>query len=291
MKKRYRNQASQSRATARELFTAALALGLLSVPAFGQLPGLPAPAAPVSAGAANGGSASDEARPGPAKPAMVSPIAPVRGSLFRQGAEALAQPPSIGGDSENAPRGPAVSFLAVEQAKPKHYKKNDIVTVIVEENSDSTSDGTGNSKKTQAFDLALQQFLQVAISQSGVPTVGSVGNPSNLPEIKFNYNNDRQATAEQDRSDTFSARISAMVVDVKPNGTMVVQATKQIAIDKEQQTFTLSGTCRVEDIQVDNTILSNQLADLRLSKMTKGSVHDGTKSGWLSGFIDKFSPF
>ena len=282
---------TQNHLSARELFSVAVALGLLSVPAFGQLPGLPASAAPAVPAAAAAGAANDDVRPGPVKAATLTPVAPVRGSLFRQGAEALAQPPVIGGDSDSTPRGPAVSFIAVEQAKPKRYKKNDIVTVIVQENSDSTSGGTGNSKKTQAFDLALQQFLQAALSQSGLPTVGTVGNPSSLPEIKFNYNNDRQSTAEQDRSDTFSARISAVVVDVKPNGTMVVQATKQIAIDKEQQTFTLSGTCRVEDVQVDNTVLSNQLADLRLTKMTKGSVHDGTKQGWLGGFIDKFSPF
>lgn len=276
----------------RDLFVAAVALGLLSVPAFGQLPGLPASQAPAAgASAAAAGATNEDVRPGPVKQATITPAAPIRGSLFRQGAEALAMPAGLPGDPDSAPRGPAVSFIAVEQAKPKKYKKNDIVTVIIQENSDSTTGGTGNSKKTQAFDLALQQFLQVALSQSGVPTVGSVGNPSNLPEVKFNYNNDREATAEQDRSDTFSARISATVLDVKPNGTLVVEATKQIAVDKETQTFTLSGTCRVEDIQVDNTVLSTQLADLRLSKQTKGSVHDGTKQGWLSGFIDKFSPF
>ncbi len=80
-------------------------------------------------------------------------------------------------------------------------------------------------------------------------------------------------------------------MDVKPNGTMVVEATKQIQVDKETQIFTLSGTCRVEDLAADNTVQSTQLADLRVSKQTKGSVHDGTKQGWLSGFIDKFSPF
>ena len=80
-------------------------------------------------------------------------------------------------------------------------------------------------------------------------------------------------------------------MDVKPNGTMVVEATAHITVDKEEQLFRLSGVCRVEDLTVDNTILSTQLADLTISKQTRGEVRDGTKRGWLNQFIDKVSPF
>jgi flagellar L-ring protein precursor FlgH len=80
-------------------------------------------------------------------------------------------------------------------------------------------------------------------------------------------------------------------VDVKPNGTMVVEAVKQITVDKEVQTFKLTGVCRGEDIGVDNSLLSTQLANLSISKQTSGMVHDGTKRGWLNRLIDQISPF
>ena len=72
---------------------------------------------------------------------------------------------------------------------------------------------------------------------------------------------------------------------------MVVEAVKQITVDKEVQTFKLTGACRVEDIGVDNTVLSTQLANLTISKQTSGMVRDGTKRGWLNQLIDNISPF
>jgi len=193
--------------------------------------------------------------------------------------------------AEGEVRGAGVSFIAVASPKPKRYQKNDVLTVVISEISDAETNSQGNSKKTQDFDLAIQQFLQLALSKSGVPTVGTVGNPSSLPEVKFNFNNDRQSQASQQRTDTFTARVSATVVDVKPNGTMVIEAVKQILVDKEVQVFKLSGICRVEDVGVDNTILSTQLANLTVSKQTSGEVRDGTRSGWLNSWWDKVNPF
>ena len=184
-----------------------------------------------------------------------------------------------------------MDFTEASPAKPKKYQKHDIVTIIVAENSvTDTSSQTKNDKK-QDFDMAIQQFLQLAHSASGLPTVGVVGTPSKLPEVKFSYNNQRDAQAENQRSDTFTTRISATVVDVKPNGTMVIEAVRQITVDKEVQQYRMSGICRAEDITGDNTVLSTQLAELNLSKKTTGEVHNGVKSGWLNNMIDKFNPF
>lgn len=259
---------------------AAIAVFAACLPVRADLPGMPQPAEGTGEGT----------RPGDARPAAVTPTGPQRGSLFRQGVE-RPDPAGYTGPGDE-PRSPAsVSFIAVAPVQPKRYHKNDIVTVVISEISDSQINGSSASKKTQAYDLALQQFVQLALSNSGVPTVGTVNSPSSLPEIKFNYNNDRQSTAAQQRTDSFTARVSANVVDIKPNGTLVIEAVKQIVIDKEIQVFKLSGICRVEDIQGDNTILSTQLASLSVSKQTTGEVKDGTKRGWLNGWLDKFNPF
>jgi flagellar L-ring protein precursor FlgH len=227
-------------------------------------------------------------RPGESAPTYtIAPTGPVRGSLFKQGAEA-----PVPVNAEGMPiGGTPMSYIAVEPAKPRKFKKNDVVTIIVREDSSSSTTGKGDSKKQQSFDVALQQFIQLALSRSGIPTVGTVGNPSNLPEVKFNYNNDRQSQATQERTDSASLRISGTVVDVKPNGTLVVEAIKNITMDRETQHYTLSGICRAEDISGDNTVLSTQMANLKLNKQTSGEVREGTRRGWLNSIIDKISPF
>ena len=227
-------------------------------------------------------------RPGERQPTYsVTPTAPVRGSLFRQGAEA---PVPVNAEGEPVGSAP-VSFLAVDPPKPRMFRKNDLLTVVVAEDSQSATTAKTDAQKQQTFDAALQQFIQLALSKSGLPTVTTVGNPSTLPEVKFNYNNNRQNQADSSRTDTASLRISATVVDVKPNGTLVIEATKKIEMDKEVQDITLSRICRAADVAADNTILSTQLANLSLSKQTTGQVRDGTRRGWLNSLIDAVNPF
>jgi flagellar L-ring protein FlgH len=252
----------------------------VSAPALAQLPGLPA--APENA-------AESTVRPSdkPERAIVVQSSGPIRGSLFRQ---AAMTPIAIGSDGQQVGASP-VDFTAVAPAKPRKFQKNDLLTIIVAENSVTATTSDTKNQKKQDFDLALQQFLQLAHSASGTPTVGVVGQPSKLPEVKFKYDNSRDAQAEQNRSDTFTDRISASVVDVKPNGTMVIEAVRQITVDKEVQQYKMSGICRVEDVTGENTVLSTQLANLNLSKKTSGDVHDTVKSGWLNGMIDKFGAF
>jgi flagellar L-ring protein FlgH len=258
----------------------AAAVGI-SVPALGQLPGLP-PTAPPS-------EPEPTVRPGdnPQRAIVVQTSGPIRGSVFRQAARA---PVTVGSNGEQVGASP-LDFTEVSPAKPKKFKKNDLVTIIVAENSATATSSQAKTEKKQDFDAQLQQFIQLAHSSSGVPTVGVVGQPSKLPEVKFSYDNNRDNQAQQQRTDTFADRFTAMVVDVKPNGTMVIEAVRKVTVDKEVQSYKLSGICRIEDVTGENTLLSTQLANLDLSKKTTGEVHDGVRGGWLNGMIDKFNPF
>jgi flagellar L-ring protein precursor FlgH len=94
-----------------------------------------------------------------------------------------------------------------------------------------------------------------------------------------------------ERDDTFTGRITAEVVDVKPNGTLILQATETIKTDEEEQRVTLIGTCRVEDISSDNGVLSNQLFNLSLSKQHKGAAKDALTRGLFTRLLDWINPF
>ena len=223
----------------------------------------------------------------PASNIIVTPSTPVRGSLYRQAART---PVPVGTDGQ--PIGPSfVDFTAVRPVTPRKFQKNDLVTIIVAERSTTSSSEQNASKKKQDYDVALQQFVQLGLSASGLPTVGVVGQPSKLPEIKFTHDHKRDASASTGSSDTFTDRFSAVVVDVKPNGTMVIEAVRRIAVNNNVQEYRMSGICRIQDVTADNTVLSTQLANLDLSKQTKGEVRDAVKSGWLNRMMDKYSIF
>jgi flagellar L-ring protein precursor FlgH len=80
-------------------------------------------------------------------------------------------------------------------------------------------------------------------------------------------------------------------MDVKPNGNLVLSATKHVKMDEEEQYFTLTGVCRAEDVTADNTILSTQLENLDFVKTTKGAVHDTAKRGFIPKLLDTLNPF
>ena len=111
------------------------------------------------------------------------------------------------------------------------------------------------------------------------------------PRIDVSGSREFTGEGNVDRSDSLIRRITAEVLDVKPNGTLVLQARKRIKTDDEEQVFVLSGTCRAEDITADNTILSTALHDQELTETHKGTVRQATRRGWGSKLLDAISPF
>jgi flagellar L-ring protein precursor FlgH len=181
----------------------------------------------------------------------------------------------------------AVSFYAVMPPVPKTLHKHDLVTIIVNEQSAFSSNGTTDLKHTNDLDMIIDSYLQLKLSNLSL----NEHLPTTPLELKTSGARDFKGTADVDRTDSFTARITASVVDVKPNGTMVLQATKRIKTDEEEQVFTMTGTCRVEDIAADGTVLSTQLYGLDLVKKHTGAVRDTTTRGLIPRLLDYINPF
>lgn len=201
------------------------------------------------------------------------------GSLFRSTAVMPDDPRLI--------RASDVSMFAVPPAKPRTLQKHDLVTIVVREQSSFSSEGTTETKKDGSIDASIEQFPKLDLANFAF--ANAIGNVQ--PRIAMGGEREFNGEGNIDRKDSFTARIQAEVIDVKPNGTLVLQARKRIVTDEEEQVFMLSGVCRVQDIQPDNTVLSTQLYDLELRKNHSGPVHDATKRGWVPRAIDWLNPF
>jgi flagellar L-ring protein precursor FlgH len=179
-----------------------------------------------------------------------------------------------------------LSFFAVPDPEPKVMRKHDLVTIIVREISEFSSEGTTDLKKQADLNAKIDQFIQFSLDNFELKN--SMGTPA---EIKMSGDRNFKGEATVDRTDSLIARITAEVVDVKPNGTLILQARKRIKTDEEVQQFIMTGICRAEDILPDNTILSTQMYDLELNKTHKGAVRDTTKRGWVPKLLDAINPF
>jgi flagellar L-ring protein precursor FlgH len=201
------------------------------------------------------------------------------GSLMRAMLNTQAEPGTV--------QCATASYIAVPDPKPKLLHKHDLVTIVVNETSAYAANGTSDLKKNADFDWQVPNYLRLRLMHLAL--IGQ--NPTNPLELKSTAQRDVKGTAQLERDDTMTARITATVIDVKPNGTLVLEASEEIVVDDEEQKIILTGVCRVDDVTADNTVLSTQLYDLNLTKKHRGAVVDTTKRGLVPRLLDWIDPF
>ena len=179
------------------------------------------------------------------------------------------------------------SLMYVEAPKAHTYQPHDIITIIVDETSKQTSKQTLDTKKDYTLKDTLNQFPSLAAFLDFELRNG-IGNPV---EVDVASHNKFKGEGTYDRSDRFTAKVSATIIDVKPNGVLVVEARKTRTTDDETQTMVLSGTCRQEDVTSSNTVLSSQIADLTLVQKNEGDVKDTASKGFIPRILEAIFNF
>lgn len=147
----------------------------------------------------------------------------------------------------------------------KAYRIHDVVSIVVTESLAASTDGqVKNSRASNA-------------SSSITALFGAV-KPANALQNLLGQNSASGLTA-QGQSTTNSSLVTtfgAEVMDVLPNGMLVVQATRQITFSQQTQLIRLRGLVRPEDVSAQNQVLSTAMTDLELEVTGKGIVNDST---------------
>ena len=181
-----------------------------------------------------------------------------------------------------------VSLHFISAPETRIIKKHDIITIIIDENSSQTSSQSLNTKKESKSQASidalvdLMQLLELRVRS---------GDTANTDLIDLTNKRRFKGEGDYEREDRFSARITAKVLEVKPNGTLVLEATKRIAKDQEISVLVLSGLAREEDVTAQNTILSSQLADLNIILENEGSLKDVAEKGLITRVLDSIFAF
>ena len=237
-----------------------------------------------------GAQARDDAtRPAATGPSPVESSEQIAQRMFTNGSSllsaGLAEQPGLRGEASQTSVGPAVSFFAVPEAEPTLVRRHDLLTVIVREESSSNSSGGSDLSKEYEFNADLKEYVDLDLGNLRLePKLGGQA-------IDFEMERGFSGDGKSDRRDSFVTRITAEVMDVKPNGTLVIQARKRITTDDDEVLVVLTGTCRTADVTAANTVLSTQLHDLHLQKHTSGPVRDASRRGFIPRVIDRINPF
>jgi flagellar L-ring protein precursor FlgH len=140
----------------------------------------------------------------------------------------------------------------------------DIVTILVNDTASALASGVSTtSRKTSATSNITS--LAGATSAKLASLLGTSG------DLEL------AGTGQTSRNMTISTTISARVVQVTPNGSLLVEGRKDIGVNSEKQSIILQGLIRPLDLTTGNTIGSNQVADLSIQINGKGVVGDAIR--------------
>ncbi|MBN1974929.1 MAG: flagellar basal body L-ring protein FlgH [Sedimentisphaerales bacterium] len=122
---------------------------------------------------------------------------------------------------------------------------------------------------------------------------GEIGNFADIGEYGMEAGSDNSLSSKADYKDErkYVDSVTVVVVDILPNGNLVVMGTRERDIAGDVQTIEISGIVRPSDIEYDNTVKSEQVADFHLVTKNKGISSPFTKPGWLGAILDIIWPF
>jgi flagellar L-ring protein precursor FlgH len=152
----------------------------------------------------------------------------------------------------------------------------DILTITIQEkhsvkNEDKTerSNDTSLAARLEAYSLSDKTFLA-----------------NSLPRIDIRKESSFNGDSKQDSASDVRASIAVIVIDVQPNGNMVVAGSRTVQVNDETKTLKISGIVRPLDISQANSITSAQVADARIAILGEGGSTRAVTRGPLGTLFD-----
>ncbi len=168
----------------------------------------------------------------------------------------------------------------------KQIKRHDLITILVNEMAEVVSEGQMQRRKNATYNAELQEWVLFK-GFSMIPDPQSAGSP----EVNGQLDNQYRATSVLETANQMSFSITAEVVDIRPNGLLVIEARQWIEENEDTWERSLIGLVRPEDVTPANTVMSEKIAELKIYKRETGYVKAGWARGWFGVIFDKIQPF
>lgn len=169
----------------------------------------------------------------------------------------------------------------------KASRVGDIVTILINENASGAKSATTKTAKDSSigntFSGAFSNFFDLParalrfLSPSG--------------SLKMTSADSYAGNGATTRNDQLTASMTAIVLEVYPNGNLKILGHREVVVNSERQTMELTGIIRPNDLDSKNTVQSTAIADAKISYTGFGVVDDKQHPGWLSRIMNFISPF
>jgi len=151
----------------------------------------------------------------------------------------------------------------------KAHKEGDLITIIISESSQAQQNSSTTTSKATTSELA------------GNAGTGAL---SFLPDygMGLENTNEFEGDGQTVRAGSFQSRITARIIDVLPNGNLLIEGTRTMSINSERENITVRGMVRPQDINADNTVQSQYIAEAEIIYDGRGVVTEVNRPGLLT---------
>jgi len=143
----------------------------------------------------------------------------------------------------------------------RDFKVGDIITILVDEQTIASADKANSDASGRSTDAS-----------AGGGMTSSTGSSRNDLVFRSKLDNESNVRGQARRRDVLTTEISARVTAVEANGVMRIEGTRTIRIDKAEQSVTISGMVRAQDVTNRNLVESWRLADAELVYTSSGDL-------------------
>jgi flagellar L-ring protein precursor FlgH len=181
----------------------------------------------------------------------------------------------------------------------KARRVNDLLTILIVESLSGSGKADTETSRDSSADLELAEFLGMPTDfgvqdRSLMHHLYNIGNSNAAefnPVIRGSAKSDFKGEGDTNREGELNATITAKVVEVMPNGNLILESRKELTINNETQILVLRGMARTQDISADNTLISTKLADAQVYYVGDGVIQEKQSPGWLVRVTDYIWPF
>jgi flagellar L-ring protein FlgH len=157
---------------------------------------------------------------------------------------------------------------------------DDVVTIRVYETTQAVAAADAKNSRATSATAGFDNLFGLEKTINELPTMVSGKSDSSF-----------EGAGSTSRQTTLQTNLTARVIDVLPNGYLVVEGKREISVNNENQSVYLTGVVRPEDISQNNTVLSSAVAQMSVRVQGKGVVSQPIKPGWLFKILTGVLPF
>jgi flagellar L-ring protein precursor FlgH len=173
----------------------------------------------------------------------------------------------------------------------RSYSVGDLITIDVGESSSLAASQNSVRNRQSQVENAVKQFL-FANSKMGTHNGG-------LPGTEIETKSSNKGGGSIANTQDLKGRVSVVVIDVLPNGVLVLEGARMVTFSGESYYAVLKGMVRKEDIGIGfkeglryrNIVSSQYIADAQIEFVSKGSLNDAQKESWYQRIASIVNPF